>query len=162
MARVMVFNGTFNNISAISWWSALLVQETGVSGENHRPVGSHWQTYHKKCCIQYTWPWAGFELPTLVVVDTDCTGSCKWNYHTITTTTTPFYWHILPFVTDTLIYIWSRIFMYYFVGIISWYGINSVLNKRQEKNKGWWELSIQRYRQQDTEWRQKKQKQHKN
>jgi len=43
----MVFNTTFNNISAISWWSALLVQETGVSGENHRPVGSHWQTITK-------------------------------------------------------------------------------------------------------------------
>jgi len=24
-----MFNATFNNISAISWWSALLVQETG-------------------------------------------------------------------------------------------------------------------------------------
>jgi hypothetical protein len=24
----MVFNGTFNNISVISWWSVLLVEET--------------------------------------------------------------------------------------------------------------------------------------
>jgi hypothetical protein len=31
----MVFNATFNNISAISWRSVLLVEETG---ENHRPV----------------------------------------------------------------------------------------------------------------------------
>ena len=31
---VMVFNATFNNISVISWWSALLVEETGVPGEN--------------------------------------------------------------------------------------------------------------------------------
>jgi hypothetical protein len=29
----MVFNATFNKISAISWWSVLLVQETGVPGE---------------------------------------------------------------------------------------------------------------------------------
>jgi hypothetical protein len=29
----MVFNATFNNISVISWWSVLLVQETGVPGE---------------------------------------------------------------------------------------------------------------------------------
>jgi hypothetical protein len=36
--RVMVFNTTFNNISAISWQSVLLVEETGVHGENHRPV----------------------------------------------------------------------------------------------------------------------------
>ena len=28
----MVFNDTFNNISAISWWSVLLVEEIGVSG----------------------------------------------------------------------------------------------------------------------------------
>jgi hypothetical protein len=33
--RVMVFNTTFNNISAISWLSDLLVEETGVTGENH-------------------------------------------------------------------------------------------------------------------------------
>jgi hypothetical protein len=33
----MVFNATFNNISAISWWSVLLVEETRVPGENHRP-----------------------------------------------------------------------------------------------------------------------------
>ena len=39
--RVMVFNTTFNNISAISWWSFLLVEETRVPGENHRPVKSH-------------------------------------------------------------------------------------------------------------------------
>ena len=29
---VMVFNTTFNNISAIEWQSVLLVEETGVSG----------------------------------------------------------------------------------------------------------------------------------
>jgi hypothetical protein len=34
----MVFNAMFNNISAISWWSDLLVEETGVTGENHRPA----------------------------------------------------------------------------------------------------------------------------
>jgi hypothetical protein len=28
MIRVMVFNATFNNISVISWWSVLLVEET--------------------------------------------------------------------------------------------------------------------------------------
>jgi hypothetical protein len=38
---VMVFNATFNNISVISWWLVLLVEETVVPGENHRPVVSH-------------------------------------------------------------------------------------------------------------------------
>jgi hypothetical protein len=37
----MMFNATFNNISAILWRSAVLVEETGVHGENHRPVASH-------------------------------------------------------------------------------------------------------------------------
>jgi hypothetical protein len=37
----MVFNTTFNNISVISWLSVLLMEETGVPGENHRPVESH-------------------------------------------------------------------------------------------------------------------------
>jgi hypothetical protein len=29
----MVFNATFNNISVVSWWSVLLVEETGVPGK---------------------------------------------------------------------------------------------------------------------------------
>jgi hypothetical protein len=36
--RVMAFNTTFNNISAISWLSVSLEEKTG---ENHRPVASH-------------------------------------------------------------------------------------------------------------------------
>jgi hypothetical protein len=31
-----VFNAAFNNISVISWWSVLLVEETGGPGETHR------------------------------------------------------------------------------------------------------------------------------
>jgi hypothetical protein len=52
-----VLSTTFNNISAISWRSVLLMEETGVP-----------------------------ELTTLVVIDTDCIGSYKSNYHAITTT----------------------------------------------------------------------------
>jgi len=36
--RVLMF------ISVISWMSVLLVEETGVPEENHRPVGIQWQT----------------------------------------------------------------------------------------------------------------------
>jgi hypothetical protein len=32
---IMVFSATFNNISVISWWSVLLVEETG---ENRGPA----------------------------------------------------------------------------------------------------------------------------
>jgi hypothetical protein len=39
--RVMVFNVTFNNISDKSWRSVLLMEETGVPGENHRPDANH-------------------------------------------------------------------------------------------------------------------------
>jgi hypothetical protein len=37
----MVFNATFNNSSVISWWSVLLVEETGGPGEDDQPVASH-------------------------------------------------------------------------------------------------------------------------
>jgi hypothetical protein len=40
-------------------------------------------------CTEYTLLWTGFELTTLVVIDTDYTGSCKSNYHTIMITTPP-------------------------------------------------------------------------
>ena len=40
----MVFNATFNNISFILLRSVLLVEETEVPGENHRPATGSWQT----------------------------------------------------------------------------------------------------------------------
>jgi len=45
-----MLNATFNNISVISWRSVLLVEETGVSRENHL---TNFSTY---CCIEYTSP----------------------------------------------------------------------------------------------------------
>ena len=35
------FNATFSNISAISWRPALVVDEAGEPGENHRPWASN-------------------------------------------------------------------------------------------------------------------------
>ena len=81
----MVFNATFSNISVILQRSVLLVEETGVLGEN-RAVASHWQFYH---IMLYTSPWSGFEL-TSVVIGMDCIGSCKSNYHVIMATTAPY------------------------------------------------------------------------
>ena len=40
-------------------------------------------------CIEYTSSHMGIKLMTLVVIGTDCRGSCKSNYHTIMTTTAP-------------------------------------------------------------------------
>ena len=51
---VIVFNTTFNNISVISWWSVLLVEETGVTGENYRTVASHWQTWSHNVVLSST------------------------------------------------------------------------------------------------------------
>ena len=44
----MVFNATFNNISAILCQSILLVEETRVHRENHRPDINHWQSLSEK------------------------------------------------------------------------------------------------------------------
>ena len=44
--------------------------------------------YHIKLYRVYL-AWVEFELTMLVVIGTDCTGSCKSNYHTITATTAP-------------------------------------------------------------------------
>ena len=59
-----MFNATVNNISVISWWSVLLVEETGVPGEILSQVTE--KLYH----IMYRThlAWAGFELTTLVVI----------------------------------------------------------------------------------------------
>jgi hypothetical protein len=45
--------------------------------------------YLMLCCIEYTSPLTGFELITLMVIDTDWKGSCKSNYQAITTTMAP-------------------------------------------------------------------------
>ena len=41
--RDIMLNAIFNNISVILWRSVLLMEETGVPGENHQPVATHWQ-----------------------------------------------------------------------------------------------------------------------
>ena len=40
----MVFNANINNISVTSCRSVLLMDETGIPGENHRPATTHRQT----------------------------------------------------------------------------------------------------------------------
>ena len=38
LGGVMVFNGTFNNISGVLLRSVLLLKEIGVPGENHKKI----------------------------------------------------------------------------------------------------------------------------
>ena len=47
---------------------------------------------------------AGFELTTLVVLGTDCIGSCKSNYHTTTTTTAHNYFHFIGLRVNNYLY----------------------------------------------------------
>ena len=68
----MVCNATFRNISVISWRSVLLVEETLVPGENHRPVASVTDKFYH--LMLYTSFWSRFELTTLVMIGTDCIG----------------------------------------------------------------------------------------
>ena len=76
MARCQ-HSATFNNISVILWRSVLLVEETWVPGQNHRPVAVNWNSL------------SHIVASSTFVVMTDCIHVCSYqsNYHMITTTT---------------------------------------------------------------------------
>ena len=57
------------------------------------------------CCIEYTSPWAKFELTTLVMTGTDCTGCCKSNYHTIMPKMGPIWLGIFKLLLES--YLWQ-------------------------------------------------------
>ena len=82
---VMVFNAACKNILCLS--------VNFIGGGNRRKSQTCCNSLTnliKKYFIEYTSPWVGFELTTLVVIGTDCIGSYKFNYHT--TTMTPWSW----------------------------------------------------------------------
>ena len=82
--RIVVFNTTFQQ------HLRYIVAVSVIGGENRRKTAicrkslTNQITY---CCIKYIPPWAVFELITLEVICTYCTGNCKSNYHMITITT---------------------------------------------------------------------------
>jgi hypothetical protein len=58
----MVFNTTFNNISVILRRSVLLMEETRIPRENHRPAASHLQTLSHNV-VSSTYRLSGFRTP---------------------------------------------------------------------------------------------------
>jgi hypothetical protein len=81
--RFMVSCATFNNISVISWRSALLVEETTDMSQVTDKL-YHILLYRVHLAR------AGFELTTSVVIGTDCIRNCTSNYHMIMATTATF------------------------------------------------------------------------
>jgi hypothetical protein len=82
-----------------TWWKKIQCFDTDIhcitqssSVENSRwtlsALSARAKENHKSGFV-YAEKLLVFEITTLVVIDTDFTGSCKSNYHTITTTATP-------------------------------------------------------------------------
>ena len=83
--KPIAFNATFNNTSVISWWSVLLVEETGKKHQTTQFIDNlhHIKLYRVHLAMN--------EIQTHNFIGDRhrCTGSCKSNHHIIGITTTP-------------------------------------------------------------------------
>jgi hypothetical protein len=82
----MAFNTTFNNTSAIMWRSNLIGGGNLSTWRKQQTCCKSLKLYHLllyRVHLAISW----IELTILVLIGTDCTGSCLSNYHTITNKT---------------------------------------------------------------------------
>jgi hypothetical protein len=91
----MVTDATFNNISAIWWWSVLFVEETGVPEKI-----TDLQQVTDIMLYRVHISWVGFELTTLVVIGTDCICSYRFTYWSSDT----YEWQLWRDITQCVMY----------------------------------------------------------
>jgi hypothetical protein len=73
----LLWSGPSRSYSTCSWIYNYLCNQN----LSPLPVIIHWQNLsHNVLLSTYTLPWMGFKLTTLVVIGSDCTDNCKFNY----------------------------------------------------------------------------------
>jgi hypothetical protein len=91
---------SFNEMMVYGWFQqyfSYIMAVSFIGGENHQPVSSHWKTWsHNVVSSTPCHEWV--PITTLAVISTDCTGGCKSNYHTITTTMAPLMKWMIVFI----------------------------------------------------------------
>ena len=65
------------------------MEDTRVFGEKPLTCRKLLKIFVAQCYIEYTSPWAGLNLATLLMIDADRMSSCKANYRIIATKMAP-------------------------------------------------------------------------